>query len=75
MASALARQASTSAVRPAADELEAVHTAFLVKATHVDQLVSAAQQLAAGWQGRIELRIVGPVAAYDFVGTASMSLG
>jgi Gas vesicle synthesis protein GvpL/GvpF len=72
---ALASQASTSAVRPPADELEAVHTAFLVKATEVDQLVSAARQLAAGWEGRIELRVVGPVAAYDFVGTTSMSLG
>jgi hypothetical protein len=72
---ALAARASTSAVRPPADELEAVHTAFLVKATDVDQLVSAARELAAGWEGRIELRIVGPVAAYDFVGTAGTSLG
>jgi hypothetical protein len=38
-------------------------------------MVSAAQELAAGWEGRIELRIVGPVAAYDFVGTAGTSLG
>ncbi|HUN35402.1 MAG TPA: GvpL/GvpF family gas vesicle protein [Trebonia sp.] len=72
---ALASQASTSVVRPAADELEAVHTAFLVKATDVDEMVSAAQELAAGWEGRIELRILGPVAAYDFVGTAGTSLG
>jgi hypothetical protein len=71
---ALAARASTSAVRPPADELEAVHTAFLVRATEVDQMVSAAQELAAGWEGRIELRIVGPVAAYDFVGTAGTSL-
>jgi hypothetical protein len=72
---ALGTRASTSAVRPPADELEAVHTAFLVRATEVDQMVSAAQELAAGWEGRIELRIVGPVAAYDFVGTAGTSLG
>jgi hypothetical protein len=71
---ALAARASTSAVRPPADELEAVHTAFLVKATDADQMVSAAQELAAGWEGRIELRIVGPVAAYDFVGVAGTSL-
>jgi len=72
---ALASQASTSAVRPTADELEAVHTAFLVKATDVDQMVSAAHELAAGWEGRVELRIVGPVAAYDFAGTTGTSLG
>ncbi|HTU73036.1 MAG TPA: GvpL/GvpF family gas vesicle protein [Trebonia sp.] len=72
---ALASQASTSAVRAPADELEAVHTAFLVKATDVDQMVEAARELAAGWAGRIELRIVGPVAAYDFVGTTGTSLG
>jgi len=72
---ALASQASTSVVRPPADELEAVHTAFLVKATDVDQMVSAARELAAGWEGRVELRIVGPVAAYDFVGTSGTALG
>jgi hypothetical protein len=70
---ALASRASMSVVRPAADELEAVHAAFLVKATDVDQMVSAAQELAAGWEGRIELRIIGPVAAYDFVGTTGTS--
>jgi hypothetical protein len=66
---ALASQASMSVARPAADELEAVNVAFLVKATDVDQMVSAVQELAAGWEGRTELRIIGPVAAYDFVGT------
>jgi hypothetical protein len=71
---ALASRASTSAVRPPADELEAVHTAFLVKATEAGQMVAAARDLAAGWEGRIELRITGPVAAYDFVGTAGTSL-
>ncbi len=71
---ALASRVSTSVGRPSADELEAVHAAFLVKATDVDQMVSAAQELAAGWAGRIELAIIGPVAAYDFVCATGASL-
>jgi hypothetical protein len=72
---ALASQATTSVARPPADELEAVHTAFLVKATGVDQLISAARELAAGWEGRVELQVIGPVAAYDFIATPGSPRG
>jgi hypothetical protein len=27
------------------------------------------ENLAQGWEGRIEVRLLGPMAAYDFVGT------
>ena len=70
---ALANRVSMSVVRPQSDELEAVHAAFLVKATEADQMVSAVEELAAGWEGRVELRIIGPVAAYDFVGSTGTS--
>jgi len=66
---ALADCASASVIRPPTDEFDAVHSAFLVKASDSDQLVCAVQELADDWDGRAELRIVGPVAAYDFVGT------
>ena len=29
------------------------------------------QRLADDWDGRVELRLIGPMAAYDFVGTAN----
>ena len=64
-----------SVVRPPADDLEAMHAAFLVKATDAAEVVSAVQELAAGWEGRVELRIIGPVAAYDFVVTTGTSPG
>lgn len=72
---ALANRVSMSVVRPQGDELEAVHVAFLVKDSGADQMVSAVQELAAGWEGRVELRIIGPLAAYDFVGTTGTSPG
>jgi hypothetical protein len=65
---ALAGQVTASVVRPPTDELDAVHAAFLTRASDSGQLVSAVQELAADWDGRVELRILGPVAAYDFVG-------
>ena len=71
----LADLVSMSAVRPPGDDLEAVHAAFLVKTTEADQVVSAAQELAADWEGRIDLRVIGPVAAYDFVATTGPSPG
>jgi len=64
----LAGQVSASVVRPPADEFEAVHTAFLIKADAADQLLGAVERLTADWDGRVDLRVFGPVAAYDFVG-------
>jgi hypothetical protein len=75
LSDAVADLVSMSVVRPPGDDLEAVHAAFLVKATDADQMTSAAQELAAGWEGRVELRIIGPVAAYDFVVTTGTSPG
>jgi hypothetical protein len=72
---ALADLVSKSAVRRPADDLEAVDAAFLVKATDADQLVSEVQELAADWEGRIDLRIIGPAAAYDFVASPGTSPG
>jgi Gas vesicle synthesis protein GvpL/GvpF len=63
----LAGQVSASVVRPPADEFEAVHTAFLIKADASDQLLDVVERLTADWDGRVELRVLGPVAAYDFV--------
>jgi len=75
LSDALAERASMSVVRPPGDDLEAMHAAFLVKATDADEMVSEVQDLAVDWEGRIDLRIIGPVAAYDFVVTTGASPG
>jgi len=66
---ALADLVSASTVRAPTDEFDAVHVAFLVSVDAADQLLEAVQRLTADWEGRVELRVLGPVAAYDFVGT------
>jgi len=58
-----------SVVREPAHEMDAVNAAFLVEATQADRLEQALGKLAADWDGRMELRLIGPLAAYDFVGT------
>jgi hypothetical protein len=63
--------AAASVVRPPSHELDAVHIALLVESSAADDLEQAVQRLADDWNGRIELRLIGPMAAYDFVGTAN----
>lgn len=58
-----------SVVRDPTHEFDAVHTAFLVETSQAPELERALQRLARDWDGRIELRLMGPLAAYDFVGT------
>jgi hypothetical protein len=55
-------------VRPPTHELDAVYAAFLVETDKADALRQTVEQLATEWGDRIELRLVGPLAAYDFVG-------
>ncbi|HVT68184.1 MAG TPA: GvpL/GvpF family gas vesicle protein [Trebonia sp.] len=65
---ALSGQVTASMVRPPSHELDAAYVAFLVPADKADALRQAVSRLAEEWQGRIELRLLGPLAAYDFVG-------
>ena len=59
-----------SVVRQPADELEAAHVAFLVAADQESDVERVIEDLARDWEGRIEVQLLGPMAAYDFVGTA-----
>jgi hypothetical protein len=63
----LARQMN---VREPTHELDAVNVAVLAEVDRQADLEEALQQLAEDWQGRVELRLLGPLAAYDFVVTA-----
>jgi hypothetical protein len=59
-----------SAVRAPSHEQDALHVAFLVEQGRETELEQVVDGLAAGWDGRVELRVLGPMAAYDFVVTA-----
>ncbi len=68
--SRLADHADASFVREPTHELDAVHVAFLVDANKADELEDEVEELESDWEGRVELRVLGPMAAYDFVGTS-----
>lgn len=68
---AVAEFAAASVVRQPTHELDAVYTALLVESSAAQELEQAVQRLAREWDGRVELRLIGPMAAYDFVGAPS----
>jgi hypothetical protein len=57
-------------VRPPTHELDAVYAAFLVETGKAEALRHTVEQLAEQWGDRMDLRLIGPLAAYDFVGSA-----
>jgi gas vesicle protein GvpL/GvpF len=72
---ALEGQVEASVVREPTHELDAVHTAFLVETDKTPDLERALGKLARDWDGLVQLQLIGPVAAYDFVGTAPPTSG
>ena len=58
-----------SVVREPTHELDAVHVAFLVEIDGESEMEQAVEDLARDWEGRIDVRLLGPMAAYDFVGS------
>ncbi|MBO0814185.1 MAG: GvpL/GvpF family gas vesicle protein [Actinobacteria bacterium] len=58
-----------SVVREPAHERDAVHVAFLVAVEEEDEVERVIEDLAREWGGRIEVQLLGPMAAYDFVKT------
>ena len=67
---AMERLCVASVVREPARELDAVHVAFLVAADQEPSVERAIDELAHEWEGRIDVQLLGPMAAYDFAGTA-----
>lgn len=57
------------APRPPTHEEEAVHLAVLADTGRQDDLEAAVGELAKEWEGRVDVRLLGPLAAYDFVVT------
>jgi Gas vesicle synthesis protein GvpL/GvpF len=73
--SAVQDQCVASVVRAATHELDAVYVAFLVETDRVAELEEMLTDLGGRWAGRVELSIIGPMAAYDFVGDPAAAGG
>jgi hypothetical protein len=56
-------------IRRPTHELDAVNVAVLAAVDQEDELQAAVDDLAQDWDGRVKLRLLGPLAAYDFVVT------
>jgi hypothetical protein len=56
-------------VRKPSHELDAVNIAVLAEVDHQEELQTKVDDLAENWSGRVEVRLLGPLAAYDFVVT------
>lgn len=57
-------------VRPPTHEYDAVHVALLVQLESEPDLEAVLDRLAEHWGERVELRLLGPLAPYDFVVTS-----
>jgi hypothetical protein len=64
---AMADHCEASLVRDPTHELDAVHVAFLVRVDREKEIERAVKDLGEQWDGRVELRLLGPMAAYDFI--------
>ncbi|MFD7844758.1 GvpL/GvpF family gas vesicle protein [Nocardia sp. NPDC059764] len=53
--------------REPSHEEDAVHVAVLVESARRDELEETVRRLIEDWDGRVELDLLGPMAAYDFV--------
>ncbi len=61
--------ASAVNVRPPTHEYDAVHVALMAELDRQPDLEATVNELAEKGKGRTELRLLGPLAAYDFVTT------
>jgi Gas vesicle synthesis protein GvpL/GvpF len=59
-----------SVAREPAHELDAFHVAFLVAVDEEGEVDRIIEDLAREWEGWIAVHLLGPMAAYDFAGTA-----
>jgi hypothetical protein len=59
--------AVSSTVRPPGHELDALHVAFLVDVDRADEFVAVTEEFAGQRQELVRMRLLGPLAPYDFV--------
>lgn len=64
---ALSPLGATVNVREPTHEEDAAHVALLVETARQPELVDTVREIAERWRGRVTMRLLGPLAAYDFV--------
>jgi hypothetical protein len=64
---AISKFAVATEVKEAGGENGAVHLAFLVHRDNRSDFERAVDDLGDAWSGRVELRLIGPTAAFDFL--------
>jgi hypothetical protein len=64
---AVAAYCVASSVRPPSHEDDAVHVALMVETAKQQDLEQAVRKVADDWTGRVTVRLLGPMAPYDFV--------
>lgn len=64
---AMQEHCAASVTRDPADAQDGIQIAFLVDADQESEVEQVIEDLARQWEGRIELELLGPTAAYDFV--------
>lgn len=63
----MANHCEASLVRDPTHELDAVHVALLAWVDQEKEIEDVVRELGERWEGRVVLRMLGPMAAYDFV--------
>jgi hypothetical protein len=71
VAEALAALDVKLTVRPPTHEEDAVHVACLAETARQADLEDEVERFAGEWDGRVTLRLLGPLAPYDFVTTTA----
>jgi len=64
---ALTELGATVNVREPTHDEDAMHVACLMDLARQDHLESTLEELAKEWDGRVSVRLLGPLAPYDFV--------
>jgi hypothetical protein len=70
LSDAIAPYCIATNVRQPTHELDAVNVALLVKTAGQADLEKAVEKLARNWADRVNMRLLGPMAPYDFVTTS-----
>jgi Gas vesicle synthesis protein GvpL/GvpF len=69
VADALTPHSVAVTIRDPTHELDAANVAILAETARDSEIVNALEELARDWEGRVNVRLLGPLAAYDFVAT------
>jgi hypothetical protein len=68
--SRMSEHSVASFAREPTHELDAVNVAFLLEGDQEEELNQVVEDLGADWDRRVELRVLGPMAPYDFVASS-----